>query len=148
MNNEYKTKPYEIEASYPDNVSLKCFLMVKKPDDEPPVNKDGEKVRVWTNAGAKPSIRGENLFDCVLHEREEVGGEFFYTVAWTNDKKKTTWVKKVPHEAIVFVDMPGTSDQHSESAFRHYIGIPDEIFPDGPWRNAIGGDEEEDEEEE
>ena len=145
LNEEYKDKPFEIEASYPDNIKLMCFLMVKKPENEAPVNDAGEKVRVWTDGGAKPSIRGENLFECKLHERNESDGQWSYTIAWTNDKNKTTWVKNVPHEAIVFVDKAETSDQHFAHGFRHYIGIPDDAFPQGPWRNI--GDEEEEEEE-
>ncbi len=53
-----------------------------------------------------------------------------------------TLVKQVPHHAIVLVDKPGTGDQHTPFAFRHYIEIPDDVFPQGPWRNA--GEEPED----
>jgi hypothetical protein len=150
LNQEYKTKAHEIEASHPDNVKRMCFLMVKKPADEPPINDKGEKVRVWAAGGAKPSIAGENLFDCELtsleEEEEETSseGNWFYTVTWSNGSE-TTIVKKVPHEAITFVDQPGTSDQHFEHGFRHYIGIPDDVFPEGPWRNVGGGDDEEEE---
>ena len=44
-------------------------------------------------------------------------------------------MKHVPQKANVFVHKPGTSDQHMADSFRHYIGIPDDIFPKGPWRN-------------
>ena len=35
----------------------------------------------------------------------------------------------VPREAICFMNKPYTSDQHIESAFRHTIHIPDDMFP-------------------
>lgn len=41
----------------------------------------------------------------------------------------------MPQKAVTFVDKPETSDQFFKGAFRHPIGIPDEIFPEGPWRD-------------
>ena len=43
-------------------------------------------------------------------------------------------LKNVPRTGIKFVDRPYHSNQHLPSAFRHYIPIPDEIFP-LHWRN-------------
>jgi hypothetical protein len=41
---------------------------------------------------------------------------------------------RVPRSAIVFYDKPGMTDMHLPSAFRHLIGIPEEIFPK-QWKN-------------
>ena len=41
---------------------------------------------------------------------------------------------RVPRRALRFFDVPGTTDLHMTSAFRHWIGVPDDIFPD-QWRN-------------
>jgi hypothetical protein len=51
-------------------------------------------------------------------------------------KKGVTWVEKtdVPRSAINFFDKPGHTDMHLPNAFRHAIGIPDEMIPD-IWRN-------------
>ena len=138
--------------SYPDNVMQKCFLMVKKPQDEPAVNKQGQKVRVWAEAenDNQRVMDSENLFDCTILERQEIenGGSssWNYTALWKGDAGGTL-VKHVPHRAIVFADKPGTGDQHTLNAFRHYIQIPDDVFPQGPWRNSGDDDEEEDDEE-
>lgn len=43
-------------------------------------------------------------------------------------------LKNVPRSGIKFVDRPYHSNQHLPSAFRHYIPIPDDIFP-LHWRN-------------
>lgn len=150
-NNQFISKSFPLaDETFPENLMMKCFLMVKKPTDEPPINEAGEKIRHWTKA--PKTFLSENLFDCTLTDREEVtpldgdadgaATSWNYTVKWSG-KTEVTWVKHVPHKAIVFVDKPGTSDQHIGQAFRHYIAIPDEIFPQGPWRN-INNDEEED----
>lgn len=149
MNAEYATKPYEVEANYPENVMLKCFLVVRKPKDGPHTNEAGDLLREWTDTGK--TLMSDNLFSCEVSEREEVTNEdgtteWYYTIRWENSKS-VAWVKKVPHRALTFMDRPDTSDMHFEYAFRHYIGIPDEIFPQGPWRN-VGVVEEEDEYEE
>ena len=138
LNQEYKTKPFETagDASwYPKNVELGCFLMVTKPKGEPPINDKGEKVRVWTE-GEQPTMLSENLFVCSLVDRKETeDGSWSYTVAWKSEAE-TTLVREVPHKAIVFWDKPETSDQFTSQSFRHYIGIPDDVFPQGPWRNV------------
>ena len=40
----------------------------------------------------------------------------------------------LPREAFMFVDLPYSRDIHQPWAFRHMMGIPDEIMPD-IWRN-------------
>eukprot|EP00934_Nitzschia_sp_Nitz4_P003055 Nitzschia sp. Nitz4//scaffold27_size158506//24427//26385//NITZ4_002580-RA/size158506-processed-gene-0.67-mRNA-1//-1//CDS//3329545428//3045//frame0 len=139
MNQEYLDKPFEIDAEYPQTVLLKCFLVVKPPVDEPSINENGEKVRLW--ADTPKTLDSENLFDCTVTDRADVTNDqgetnWQYTVLWQSDTA-TTWVKEVPHNAIVFVDRPGMSDHHFMAGFRHYIEIPDEIFPQGPWRNIM-----------
>ena len=132
-------KPFDQEG-LPDNVMLKCFLMVIKPTDEAPVNVAGDKVRYWSEPldkkNKKPVIDSENLFDCtILEHRQSDDEKWMYVVAYDNDGSRTI-VKNVPHSALVLVDKPGTGDQFVSQAFRHYIKIPDDVFPQGPWRNA------------
>lgn len=138
LNQEHITKPFENEAEYPDNVMLKCFLMVKKPENEPPINDKGEKIRHWTES--KTTMNSENVFDCTVIDREETIEGQLYTIRWTHNTE-TTIVKKVPHKAIVFMDKPGTSDSFIAQSFRHSIQIPDDVYPQGPWRNVIEDDE-------
>ena len=176
---QYKNKPYPIagdskDEALPDNVSLQCFLMVKKPPpNEPHVTATGDKIRYWAkpeDAAKKDDeisndeldsavasslvYDAENLFECTITERQQVGNSWEYTVAWNrkngdeeennNDetmetaavKKVQTIVQKVPHSAFVVMDKPGTGDQFIPEGFRHYIGIPDDVFPKGPWRDV------------
>lgn len=137
-NHQFVDKPIPInKEDYPENLMIKCFLLVVKPTDEPPLNESGDKIRIWTET--PKTMRSENLFDCELidvHDTTTPEGatSWNYTIKW-HGKGSTTIVKQVPQKAIVFVDRPGTSDQHIDNAFRHYIGIPDELFPQGPWRD-------------
>jgi hypothetical protein len=149
-NNMFADKPIPLNADeYPDNLMLKCFLEVKKPTDEAAVNRNGGNVRLWTET--PKTMQSENLFDCNLADVQEIttpegATSWNYTVRLNS--KTETWVKQVPQKAFVFVDKPSTSDQHIPDSFRHYIGIPDEIFPKGPWRNIHDVVESVDEEEE
>jgi hypothetical protein len=57
----------------------------------------------------------------------------------TRDREANlTWVRRgrVPRHAILFFDKPGYTDMHLPGAFRHRIGIPDEIFPE-QWQNIF-----------
>jgi SET domain len=46
------------------------------------------------------------------------------------------WIQRtdVPRSAIRFFNRPYTTDIHLDTAFRHSIGIPDELFPE-QWKN-------------
>ena len=133
MNEEHKNKPYTNE--FPENVMMKCFLVVKKPDNEPPTNENGDKVRIWAQSDKGSTIHSDNLFDCSIIDSEESSADgWLYTVMWEGGSENTI-VRQVPHKAVVFLDKPGKSDQHVAEAFRHYIGIPDDVFPQGVWRN-------------
>ena len=73
---------------------------------------------------------------CKVVERTE----FLYRIAITGKDSKgknglEVFVNDVPRDAIEFVNKPYTSDYHIETAFRHEIDIPDEIFP-AKWMNV------------
>jgi hypothetical protein len=146
LNAEYKTKPLKIGDKYPENVLMKCFLVISKPTDEEPIDANGDKIRVWTLHQTKETFDSSNLFDCSLVDRQKVdGGDYQYTVSWksSNDLSQRTVVKQVPQKAIIFVDKPHTSDQFTMDSFRHYIQIPDDVFPEGPWRDVRDDEDEE-----
>jgi hypothetical protein len=43
---------------------------------------------------------------------------------------------KVPRRAIRWIEKPYMDDEHLKNAFRHPIGLPDDLVPDA-WRNAV-----------
>jgi hypothetical protein len=142
MNSEFKSKGYKTKAElemepYPENIRQMCFLVLQNvPNTE-------SKVKTWampTKGGTTFDVY--NLFDCAVVERIAVdtpdvnGLGFNYTIEFS-EQNAVTLVHNVPHVAITFVDKPDTGDQWvTKNAFRHNIGIPDEIFPQGPWRDA------------
>ena len=141
----YRTKPYDTVAdsggkdpSYPDHVQLKAFLMI----EESLRSGSRDDPKLWAMPEEGTAYDSDNLFDLVLEDKREVGVDeagnkvYEYLVRWTNNRGVDTFVDHVPGDAIIFVDAPGQSDQWStEKPFRHYIGIPDDVFPTGPWRN-------------
>jgi SET domain len=131
----FKTEPEFAKEPYPENVSLKAFLVLQDSD------KAGTAAdpKVWGEEKNETAYHHDNLFDVTALERKQVENSsavvpYTYKVQWASKAGKTTVVEGVPHEALVFFDKPGTSDQFVDNAFRHYIGIPDDIFPDA-WRN-------------
>jgi hypothetical protein len=144
LNQEHRNKLFRTKDQdpYPGNVMMKCFLMVKKPKEGQPLkDKEGRKLRVWSEADSgKPNLVSENLFDCEILTAEETPEGNFYDVAWSNGQEVTV-VQKVPQKAIVFLDKPETGDQHFAFAFRHYIEIPDDMFP-AAWRNDVESEKE------
>lgn len=54
-----------------------------------------------------------------------------YTI---RDNKDNKIYKGLPRLAFYFFDKPDTTDMSLQNAFRHHIGIPDDVFPT-TWRN-------------
>ncbi len=183
LNDMYRRQPFPTEAElvkepFPEQVELRCFLVVRTPAAEEGMEPtwQGKPVRVWVDSKDSTTMDGENLSPCTIVERIDLSltddgkkkktkknhknkggsagattatlanGLYNYTVRW-GDKDTADdaiiMVKQVPHDAIIFIDKPGTSDQHTIKPFRHYISIPDDVFPQGPWRNnkveLVGG---------
>ena len=144
FNQLHRTEPFRTadDEPYPDNVMVKCFLMVKKPSgDEIEIDSEGRKIRVWSEADSgKSNIVSNNLFDCDIKSREETSEGYSYDVLWDSGRSITV-VKGVPHKAIVILDRPEEGDQHIWNSFRHYISMGD-IFPNS-WKDLGPYDEEE-----
>ena len=143
-NDQYRNKPFETavelgkDPSYPEHVELKAFLMI----EESLRAGSREDPKFWAMPEDGTAYDANNLFGLTIEDKREIGEDeqgvkmYDYVVRWTNNRGMDTYVDHVPHDAFVFIDAPGQSDQFGvERPFRHYIGIPDDIFPKGPWRN-------------
>ena len=148
LNEEYNRKifkkPEEIEKEpYPSNVMLKCFVQVAAGKSNDKI--DGKPVREWAEPPSG-TFDSDTLEDCQIVDYLQVDDgtagnmPYNYTVSLVKDKE-TTMITNVPHRAFVFIDKPGTGDQFTPGSFPQYIAIPDDIFPQGPWRDLT--DEEE-----
>ena len=148
MNLEYRSKPFktmeELKAQpYPEGIQTACFVVWEDvKDGRPRVTPKGKDIASWKAPKEFKDYSGTKMFDCEVIERSDKldNGLWNYTISGEIQ------VENVPHAAIVFVDAPYTSDIHHEGAFRHPIGIPDEIFPQ-PWRDARADDYEDGDEE-
>jgi len=136
MNKEYRNKPFKTAEErkadpYPVGVRLACFVEWEEVEDgQPRKNRKGKDIASWIAPKEYKDYTGANMFDCRVLERSEQleNGLWNYTIS--GDMQ----IENVPHAAIMFVDSPHAGDIHHEGAFRHPIGIPDEIFPQS-WRD-------------
>lgn len=151
-----RTSAEQKEYPYPNNLRTSCFYDYpdNKNDTTTATNSDGGITTVpwnWT----RRVFDWTNLHPCTILKRDETSS--FYTVQILRNarqkgayggntqgdrvekKKSYHIVSKVPRPAIRFTDKVYTTDQHLTDAFRHWIGIPDEIFPDA-WRDERGSD--------
>ncbi|KAL3917310.1 MAG: hypothetical protein SGILL_004773 [Bacillariaceae sp.] len=151
----YNDKPYEtvetlVDNPYPEDVHLACFLeTVDRPDGTPMTHqKHGWDITNFEEPVTDDAYDGVDLCKVTVLERKEAAGFFYnYTIrARTGDgDMDIEEVTNVPHSACTFIDLPYSSDIHLPGAFRHYIEIPDPIFP-RQWENIrveeFGGDSE------
>jgi hypothetical protein len=101
---------------YPPNLEIRCHADLHR--------------EFWRKFVWKIDEKG---WHCKIVSREtSEESDILYTVVNNHGRR----VKGVPRRAISFVDKPYTTDVHLKHAFRHEIGIPDEIFPER-WRNRV-----------
>jgi hypothetical protein len=148
----YVNKPYPVniqegQTPYPDGVITGCYIesVDDFPDGHIRRNEFNQQVVQWLGPQTRSDYMGQHLTICDLIDRIEYVDEhgvtkFNYTVHTRKEvdpTSKTTIleVHNVPHSAITFVDRPYTSDIHSPNAFRRWINIDDQRFPQA-WRNA------------
>jgi hypothetical protein len=126
---------------YPDHLQIRCHDLLRYTSSSDDMSSDNF---VWRTKDYGYACR---ILDRYIEENQE-----WYTVqleiqpeedeedegSTSSDKgeETVTWIEKtdVPRSAIAFFDKPGHTDMHLPNAFRHAIGIPDEMIPD-IWRN-------------
>lgn len=160
MNQQHKTSYFKTEQEqedepYPPDVAVKAFIFVSQDDSRG----SRQNPYVWMEPKDGTQYHVDHLYDVRVLERQgaEAVGEsgvaatatpYTYTVSITeesdhDDSGIVSYVKNVPHEVLLFVDDAGTSDQFAvDEPFRHYIGIPDDIFPEGAWRDLVEDEDE------
>ena len=136
---EIKTEKERVEEPLGYNVVTLCWL-----DTGALVHDvtDGVKDLKWKDYRIdimSEVANHQTTADCFVEARYQSDGESgttrtlyqIYLVGGTKggNEKKKVFVDDVPREAICFMNKPYTSDQHIESAFRHTIHIPDDMFP-------------------
>jgi hypothetical protein len=154
LNQEHRdgTKPIatiseEENDPYPDHIITTCYFFIIETEDvgflmgeRGADNSTGEdpEMYVFSKPEEGSMYHDFNLVECHITERrKESDGSFVYTVLLEDEKLKvSTTINEVPHKSIFFADKPELSDQYHPDGFRHAVGIPDEIFPQGAWRDV------------
>jgi len=153
-----RSEKEQLEHPYAPNLQISCFYQYSVYHD-----KRNEGILSSSSSSKNTKASGEvttvkwqmdrrtfefkNLRPCsVMHREKLPNRQFYYTVMIKNrpglpeneviPKEEMHVVNGVPRGAIRFTDKLYTTDQHLPNAFRHEIGIPDEIFPD-QWKDRI-----------
>lgn len=133
----YKTNEEQETDPYPEGIQLACFIeMSEMTDGQRKVNDDWNEIALWVGPKDRAEMVGSVMHDCeILSRSEKLDDGFLYNyTVYATKAEVHTEVMNVPHYAITMVDKPYASDIHTTNAFRHYIGIPDQEFPQA-WRD-------------
>jgi hypothetical protein len=119
-----KTLEEQEATPYPSNLLMRCDEDVYQ--DELWYQKKSRHTKEWKSWDkGHPCIVLERV-----EEEEEDDGSITYNVQLTNEEEGVTVNRnRVPRDLIIMIDAPYTTDWHMLNAFRHSIGIPDEMFP-------------------
>ena len=127
---DYRTLDESETNPYPDNVILVCYF--PKCNEESEDNEEGEEKDFYGK-----SIRSDRdvdeekeLFECEVVDKPSD----YWTVRVFCPDETTYLVSSYSNELVTFRMTPYFSDQHLPGAFRHYIEIEDELFPEH-WKN-------------
>lgn len=139
---EFKNKPYPTDLKkkqipYPPSSFTACFLDTDiVPDGEPKENAAGQEIFQWIGPTNYEDFAGQNLMVCDLQssQGDEKSGYTYSVLTRFKGSTDIVEVKGVPHSAIILLEKPYMSDMHSFGAFRHWIEIPDDMFPQA-WRD-------------
>mmetsp|Transcript_37958 Transcript_37958/g.92400 ORF Transcript_37958/g.92400 Transcript_37958/m.92400 type:complete len:765 (-) Transcript_37958:102-2396(-) len=122
---EQRTDPYPI------NLSTMCHLALRN-----------QGRNILTEADLEWEL-GDHGTPCEIKSRsvdQKTGAELYSaTIRYiyhhkNGDKEVTKDIENVPRSAIKFIDRQYSTDLHLPQAFRHFVGIPDDIMPD-QWKN-------------
>jgi len=139
---------HELEkVPYADNVFTSCFYRYS--DNAAAALNLNQRTHSAVTTFEWKQTRGifemTHLRPCkILQRQRDAKGKLMYTVQIQNrfglapverlPPKAVHIVTNVPRHAVRFSDKIYTTDQHLEYAFRHEIGVPDELFPDA-WKD-------------
>jgi hypothetical protein len=122
----------DVEAScdpYPANLQIRCHIDL---DED-----DWRYIAHW--------VTWNYGYPCqILDRKRNEKGKYSYKVRMTTvshdqydfefEGPEILVIDEVPRSAIRFFDVPHTTDLLLHGAFRHHIGLPDELIQDA-WRN-------------
>jgi hypothetical protein len=137
-----RTEQEQKSHPYPDHIQVRAHHLLQQRRVMTPESENGRYTWGVTHYGLPAKIMerfGNQSSQQHSYYTVQIGivGQAAASDMWTRDREaNVTWVRRqnVPRSALSFFDKPGRTDMHLPYAFRHVIGIPDEIFPE-QWKN-------------
>ena len=135
-NTPVRTEREQINKPYFENVQIVCYgLRDFMSEEDGPNEYDYEDNADDVKDATKLKRYSEDALPCRILERDILSdGNNVYT-AELRTGGEIAVLYNIPRYAIEFVDHSYMSDQYLLDAFRHEIGIPDDIFPDS-WKHS------------
>ena len=120
----------------------------KSLDDETILELFGRPGTDYT--GAQENKEFAEYWPCAVYMKDESNGTAVVRIFQSPSNDETEWdsmgiprfLTDYPMESIKFFHGPYKSDQHLPSAFRHHVGLPDDLVPDHWKETSAGGDAE------
>jgi len=132
-----RTEDEQEKDPYPENFDLYCLEEITHPAANDYLTSEVAES-LW-----EPSTQG---YPCSVIERElQESREYWYRVRYVDEdvhdpgfSDRQVWMESdwIVREAMRFEDAPYSTDLFLDKAFRHPIGIPDDIFPEA-WRGKF-----------
>mmetsp|Transcript_5727 Transcript_5727/g.8727 ORF Transcript_5727/g.8727 Transcript_5727/m.8727 type:complete len:653 (-) Transcript_5727:597-2555(-) len=152
-NLKHQTTPHQVdtEGSIPDGILRICYILYEELPDREEIKCDGVSIRKFIAQNDESSAyAGRNAYECKLLSKEGYGGETDVSsctyrvsiIESTEEGDIEIIIEGIPHNAVWYIDAPYRSDQHNSDAFRHTIGIPEDIWPEA-WLNIFDRSDDE-----
>jgi len=152
-NLKHQTTPHQVdtEGSIPDGILRICYILYEELPDREEIKCDGVSIRKFIAQNDESSAyAGRNAYECKLLSKEGYGGETDVSrctyrvsiIESTEEGDIEIIIEGIPHNAVWYIDAPYRSDQHNSDAFRHIIGIPEDIWPEA-WLNIFDRSDDE-----
>jgi hypothetical protein len=147
-----RTEQEQKEHPYPNNIFTSCFYRYSDRSEEERVAAQNDQSKDSITSFRWHLTKGlydlKNIRPCrVLKRTEDKSGRSVYAVRMLNrpglnageiiPKDELHIVTHIPRPAIRFSDKAGTTDQHLKNAFRHEIGLPEDLIP-AAWKIENG----------
>jgi hypothetical protein len=148
----------QVDNPYSSNIEISCFYQysIFKENRNDGIVSSSSASKNTKSSGQVTTVKWQmdrktfefkNLRPFNVMSREKLqNGHWIYTVMMKNrpglakeemiPKGEMHVVNVVPRGAIRFTDKMYSTDQHLPNAFRHEIGIPDDMFPEA-WMDSI-----------
>ena len=134
-NKDFRTIKELEENPYPENVMTVCYFTDGERHEDEDYLEDGEIILSEFNGSSYVAEGGMDVhydaYECNLEDKEiDESGSTVLTVRILYSETKNYILTEFPEESITFKTRMYKGDQFLPGAFRHFIEIDDDIFPE------------------